>query len=330
MKFDSDKHGFRAILHMVHSSQVRTGAKTRIGFTLIEVLVVIAIIGVLIALILPAVQAAHEAGRRTECLNHVKQIGLATHNFENSHKLFPPSSDSAIAPGNGRAKEFSYLVSILPYTEETALNSQIDPQYYWGDAANVTAFSTPVPQFKCPSKDPTEKLLVPVIGTYEFRDSFLASHYAAVLGAKNNCPGALGDPYTLRTPTDCWQGGAANNGIMYIGSKTRIGDVTDGTTKTFLIGEFSWNYRGGRPWMVGASQTLDDNLQPQGFVFSYAGKNMSNAFGSSVWYLDDTYDPAKRIRITMLVLVHCTLVARILAKPTARQVSFQKISILKF
>ena len=96
--------------------------RLRGAFTLVELLVVIAIIGVLVALLLPAIQAAREASRRSQCSNNLKQIGLALHNFEQSHKRLPPCARYS-SDGNRRGSIFLFL---LPYLEETALSSSID------------------------------------------------------------------------------------------------------------------------------------------------------------------------------------------------------------
>ncbi len=92
----------------------------RAGFTLVELLVVIAIIGILIALLLPAVQAACEAARRSQCTNNLKQIGLALHIFENTHKAFPSSF------GGSQGTDWSAQARILPYLEQVAIHDAID------------------------------------------------------------------------------------------------------------------------------------------------------------------------------------------------------------
>ncbi|MCH7727789.1 MAG: DUF1559 domain-containing protein [Planctomycetes bacterium] len=101
---------------------------SRLGFTLVELLVVIAIIGILIALLLPAVQAAREAARRTECVNNMKQIGLAVHNYVDTFKVLPPSG--LVGPGNTFNEEtgvmISWIVLILPYMEQEPLYLQFD------------------------------------------------------------------------------------------------------------------------------------------------------------------------------------------------------------
>jgi len=136
----------------------------RRGFTLIELLVVIAIIAVLIALLLPAVQAAREAGRRAQCVNNLKQIGLAVHNYISSIDALPPSGSSHSTKAltgyhEPVANPFGMKPRILPYMEQqnvyNAINFSVDPE--WGydqggwESANVTAKSMRISSFLCPS-----------------------------------------------------------------------------------------------------------------------------------------------------------------------------------
>ena len=132
--------------------------RARLGFTLIELLVVIAIIAVLIALLLPAVQAAREAARRAQCVNNMKQIGIAMHNYHDVVSILPPGQ----LMGNDWG-DYSAHVFLLPYMEQAALYNTINfadvyvapfsmnQGAYWNSTWNSTAWRTKVNAFLCPS-----------------------------------------------------------------------------------------------------------------------------------------------------------------------------------
>jgi prepilin-type N-terminal cleavage/methylation domain-containing protein/prepilin-type processing-associated H-X9-DG protein len=121
------------------------------GFTLVELLVVIAIIGILVALLLPAIQAAREAARRTQCLNHLKQISLAAHNYHDSRKSFPLGMD--MMPGLNLTRA-TFFIRLLPHIEQGNLYDQWN---FTSPTTNVTSntstsrAATQIPVFLCPS-----------------------------------------------------------------------------------------------------------------------------------------------------------------------------------
>ncbi len=128
----------------------------REGFTLIELLVVIAIIAVLIALLLPAVQAAREAARRAQCVNNMKQMGIACHNYHDQQGVFPPSAiSSAIGPntwGGWTNTNMSWRILILPHIEQNPIYNAINWQLRNGGGATLaTAWYTQMTVFLCPS-----------------------------------------------------------------------------------------------------------------------------------------------------------------------------------
>ena len=134
-------------------------SKQRSGFTLIELLVVIAIIAVLIALLLPAVQSAREAARRTQCVNNLKQLGLALHNYGSSYGAFPIGR-SVFPNWTAGPTPYSYspFAMLLPFVEQSPLYASINfnlPSGTAYQAGNTTALATAVAGFLCPT-DPQQ------------------------------------------------------------------------------------------------------------------------------------------------------------------------------
>lgn len=136
--------------------------RTKYGFTLVELLVVIAIIGVLIALLLPAVQQAREAARRMQCTNHLKQFGLAIHNFHDTYGVINANSFQSSTSGSTDVwyyRNFSGWVPLLPGLEQQALHDAFDVKKTQSDSFNnaVCADNDPIGMFFCPSRRAPEK-----------------------------------------------------------------------------------------------------------------------------------------------------------------------------
>ena len=212
-------------------------------------LVVIAIIGILIALLLPAIQAAREAARRTQCLSQIKQLGLAVLNYESVRKVFPPS----LAPEanfSDYAGPYGFIAVTTPFFEESNLHDLINFNIRWDFPGNEQTRNTVIPFTKCPSQDSVEPMIIFNQNNGMLGQGRQRAHYYAVNGAKlnDNCPGkapwevtSCGNMYLGTGPQNA-RGGHATNGIMYPGSKTRLKQITDGTSSTFLIAECSWDF----------------------------------------------------------------------------------------
>ncbi len=178
------------------------------GFTLIELLVVIAIIAILIALLLPAVQQAREAARRTQCKNNLKQLGLAIHNYHDTHGCIP------IADVNGTSTPVSAHARLLPYIEQAPLYSLVDFNVPYDHANNLVPRHTELEAFRCPS-DPT-KLPSSIGGRNNY-------YWNAGSGIVMYASGASGQP--------------AANGIIFHNKKFRFADITDGLSNSAAMCE---------------------------------------------------------------------------------------------
>ncbi|QDV80987.1 DUF1559 domain-containing protein [Botrimarina mediterranea] len=197
------------------------------GFTLVELLVVVAIIGILVALLLPAVQAAREASRRTSCVNKLRQVAVAMQNYVAAQGHFPSGAVSQANPDNPATPHnfyrWSALAAILPYLESGAAYDALDmtQPLYTGvsgsvSAANVEPVKQTLAEYLCPSDQG-----LPV------SDKFGPTNYAVCAGI------GLGDP---ATPFD--DGSPADTGGLFgINSELRPAQITDGLSKTVLASE---------------------------------------------------------------------------------------------
>lgn len=199
----------------------------RSGFTLVELLVVIAIIGILMGLLLPAVQMAREAARRTQCGNNLRQLGLATHNYASAHAERIPNNGEPVS--GGYPNDYSPLARLLPYLEQANLENLIDYNIYMGHPAAAdlpaelhTAAGTRVKAFLCPSDagDAVHNLTMPSGATISIAGTSYGMNQGSGLDG-NFHPGN-------GTPTD---------GLCWVGAKIRFKDVIDGTSNTILFTE---------------------------------------------------------------------------------------------
>ena len=204
------------------------------AFTLVELLVVIAIIGILVALLLPAIQAAREAARRAQCINNLKQFGIALQIYHGAMKSFPPG---AVMKGSPNDVYASANTSLLPYFEESALHSIYDQNRQWEGQKKGVA-STVITIFKCPSSSAPNPLTDTLLGTVVNDTVFGVTEYAYCMGYTDAFCAQVGVKLGRIPPSQ--------KGMFNMATGTSIKQITDGTSKTIALGDAS----GDPKWRV--------------------------------------------------------------------------------
>jgi len=233
------------------------------GFTLIELLVVIAIIAVLVALLLPAVQQAREAARRTSCKNNLKQLGLAVHNYQTAHRVFPPGAAvNTNLTSTGNNGSWGVHGRLLPFLEQGNTYDQVDLTTAWDFQAAIDGLKIDV--YSCPSD--------PLAGQPRDPGS----------GKVNLWPTTYGFNYGTWFVFDPISG-RGGNGMFYPNAKLSFRDATDGSSNTLLAAEVkAWTpyTRNGGPASTSIPQTVAD---AQAAIATGTSFKLNPATGHTEW-----------------------------------------------
>jgi prepilin-type N-terminal cleavage/methylation domain-containing protein/prepilin-type processing-associated H-X9-DG protein len=264
---ESSRHAPRDEPRAHHAERDGYFQKRR-GFTLVELLVVIAIIGLLIGLLLPAVQAARESARRGSCLNNLKQLGLALHNYHDARGNLPPGAVGPVGPDPRyiALKNHALGSFLLPYLEQDSLAGDYRWDFSWSDQPNQRVVNT---QLKVVTVTPPPGLL--------WGGTAACGDYAGILRIDAELE-RLGLIDSTSSPRD--ESGHCM-GVFPINGTTRLADVLDGTSHTMMMAECAgrsefWQGRKQVPnlWLSGGPWASRNLLHGRG-----ATQDGSSLFG---------------------------------------------------
>ncbi|QDT92768.1 DUF1559 domain-containing protein [Gimesia algae] len=246
----------------------------RTGFTLIELLVVIAIIAILIALLLPAVQQAREAARRSTCKNNVKQMGLALHNYHETHRSFPPgwvqpstsaSCQPSVTSPSGCKPGWGWGTMLLPFIDQANMYNALNVKSTQLVATPSPESKTTIPLFRCPSDTGSQ--------LNSDRGGHATSNYKTIYGSRGTGTSINTSPHNA----------AGGNGSFWSNSNTRLRDLTDGASNTVLIGETARGRVGSITYNGGVWVGYYDNGKTASVVWKTENHSGSLINGTLAW-----------------------------------------------
>jgi prepilin-type N-terminal cleavage/methylation domain-containing protein/prepilin-type processing-associated H-X9-DG protein len=201
----------------------------RRAFTLIELLIVVGIIAVLIALLLPAIQASREQARRAQCVNNLLQLGIAMGNYSSTHMVLPPGvvNDKGPIANLPNGYHYGWAVQILPYIGQSNIYRHFNIKESVYAASNLTARAVHIATFLCPSNPSSGPM------------------------------GYAGCHHDVEAPI-----AADNHGVLYLNSHVSLDDITDGPAQTILLGEFRNAGAAALGWASGTNSTLRNTGHP--------------------------------------------------------------------
>jgi type II secretory pathway pseudopilin PulG len=231
---------------MATSDPLRRSPRKNAAFTIVELLVVIGIIGILVALLLPAVQAAREAARRAQCTNNLRQLGLAAQNFHDVRGTFPPGYLGPIPAGPTPPIHDQFVGAItylLPHMEQGSVSEQIQVNTnvtyrappWWTDTPTWSIGQAKIRSLVCPSDDPYSSNTGTFVGLNVFVQSGVVKLRSLYMSNAGN-----GNALGRSNYVGCGGSGVAYDGYFGVfgnRSRTSLASITDGTSNTFLFGE---------------------------------------------------------------------------------------------
>lgn len=243
-----------------------TKIRTRVGFTLVELLVVIAIIGILIGMLLPAVQQVRAAARRTACQNNLKQIGLAVLNYESAFGQFPPGQRWTALEGQPNRLDYSWMALILPHIEANNIYNAIDFERPYLSAINLQAAGEIIPAYLCPSTAQEDGARIEGV-ILDYGDvqgvDLGCTDYLGIAGPKSSQTNPVtGDDYEKQHGVLIGTKGLINEARVLEPPAVTFAKIIDGSSNTMMVTE-----------CTGRGTEKEDN-DPNGAWIS--GKNISH------------------------------------------------------